>query len=612
MAQRSRIPVRRAGAATDENKGAAVARGAKDAAEPVKAMGKPRPLNAASMGKAAGKPGAVGAKAFGAPAARPRNALGEISNVKAQGIVTKLTKPGDVAAKLQAKPLGARAVRPANVTAKPVTAGTRLRVPANTAKPAVGSSSTATAVLGTNRPISKPAANFGMRRTRATASSAAPSNTNTSKRARSAAASAPVTRTTSMLGKHTRSGRATRVAQPEAAAAQPEAAAAQPEAPSSAAPKTSEAAPKPSEVAVSPVTDSGDETAVGSVELNRTASPASVDDLAELKFVEVDTIDYALEHVGLSNETPIQTAEIDMFEADVDAADPSIVAEFSDDIFGYLRELEVKLMPNHDYVSFQSSITWQSRAVIVEWVVQLHERFNLLPETLFLSVNFIDRMLSHKDIPISKLQLVGIVCLLLACKYEEMYVPSIKDLQYHVDNCYSEEELLMAERYALRILNFDLGWPGPLSFLRRISKADEYDAVVRTVAKYLIEVTLIDERFLPIPSSKVAAVASYLSLRMLKGEPWSRAHAFYAGYFESELMGPARMLLEQLMHPSYHRSIFFKYAHRRFMRVSKFVHQWVSTHDPRSLLTPTEGDLHPVTQVPTIQQQSTPPAESIF
>ncbi|KAJ1754061.1 B-type cyclin, partial [Coemansia sp. RSA 2523] len=299
------------------------------------------------------------------------------------------------------------------------------------------------AVLGA-RPVTKPAA-FGARRPRAV-----PAAQPDTKRARAAAAP-------TVLGKHTRSGRDVRDSRTE------------PVVPVNSSPNT-------------------DSTAVStaSPQLNEQKQDAGFA-LGEQKFVAQDTLDYALEHTGLAGEHPLLMREIDAFESDVDPRDQTLVPEFSDDIFGYMRELEVKLMPDPTYVDRQPAITWATRSILVEWLVQVHQRFNLLPETLYLCVNFVDRFLSTKEILINKLQLVGAVCLLLAAKYEEMHVPSIKDIEYMVEKNYSEDEILRAERYILRMLNFDLGWPGPLSFLRRVSKADDYDMATRTLAKYFIE-----------------------------------------------------------------------------------------------------------------------------
>ncbi|KAJ1662220.1 B-type cyclin [Coemansia sp. RSA 25] len=162
-----------------------------------------------------------------------------------------------------------------------------------------------------------------------------------------------------------------------------------------------------------------------------------------------------------------------------------------------------------------------------------------------------------------------------------------------VEGNYKAAEILQAERYVLRMLGFDMGWPGPLSFLRRISKADTYDPTTRTLAKYLMEVTLMDERFIAVPCSKVAAIAHYLAMRFLDKGPWTRAHAFYSGYFESELAPYVPVLVRQLLEPLKHRAIFDKYTSRQYMRASEYVLQWFKINDVKYLLEPTNGDHAP-------------------
>ena len=160
------------------------------------------------------------------------------------------------------------------------------------------------------------------------------------------------------------------------------------------------------------------------------------------------------------------------------------------------------------------------RAVLMDWLVQVHGRFSLLPETLFLTINYIDRFLSYKAVSIGKLQLVGATALLIAAKYEEINCPSLEEIVFMVDGSYSVDEILEAERFMLSMLGFELGWPGPMSFLRRISKADEYDLETRTLAKYFLEVTIMDERFVASPPSFVAAGAHCISRLMLKKGDW--------------------------------------------------------------------------------------------
>ena len=209
-------------------------------------------------------------------------------------------------------------------------------------------------------------------------------------------------------------------------------------------------------------------------------------------------------------------------EIEDESFDTSMVAEYGDEIFDYMRQLEVKMLPNAHYMDNQHEIQWPMRTVLMEWLVQVHHRFNLLPETLFLCVNYIDRFLSCKVVSLGKLQLVGATAIFIAAKYEEINCPSVQEIVYMVDNGYSIDEILKAERFMLTMLQFELGWPGPMSFLRRISKADDYDLETRTLAKYFLEVTLMDERFIGSPPSFVAAASHCLSRLMLRKGTWVR------------------------------------------------------------------------------------------
>ncbi|OLY83693.1 G2/mitotic-specific cyclin-4 [Smittium mucronatum] len=322
-------------------------------------------------------------------------------------------------------------------------------------------------------------------------------------------------------------------------------------------------------------------------------SPSS-DLIANVDTQNQDAITYALSHTGLSGEVPITISEVKKFESDVDPFDTSLVPEYSDDIFLYMRELEDRLIPSNDYMDRQPELAWSMRCILVDWLVQVHDRFRLLPETLFLAINFVDRFLSIKTVKMHKLQLVGAVCLLLAAKYEEIQFPSVSEIVYMTENAYTSDEVTKAERYILRMLNFDLGWPGPMSFLRRISKADDYDISTRTLSKYLLEVTLMDEHFINVPPSKLAAISHYLSLRLLSKGSWTREHAFYSGYFESEISVHLSQILKTLMHPKKHQAIFDKYSDRKYMRSSEFVAQWFQRNDYNSLLEPHESDFSPL------------------
>lgn len=172
------------------------------------------------------------------------------------------------------------------------------------------------------------------------------------------------------------------------------------------------------------------------------------------------------------------------------------------------------------YIDSQKELNWSMRAILVDWLVEVQWKLKLLPETLFMTINLIDRFLSKRAVSMVKLQLVGLTATMISAKTEEVLSPSVANFIYLSDNAYESQELLKAERYMLHVLNFCLSYPSPLTFLRRVSKAESYDVRTRTLAKYVMETALLDERFLACPPSLLAACGIYLGRMMLACGPW--------------------------------------------------------------------------------------------
>lgn len=219
----------------------------------------------------------------------------------------------------------------------------------------------------------------------------------------------------------------------------------------------------------------------------------------------------------------IQTEEISDIVADLDAEDlddPSMCAEYVREIFEYYFQLEEATQPNANYMDHQDDLEWKMRGILIDWLIEVHTRFRLLPETLFLAVNIVDRFLSQKVVPLDKLQLVGITAMFIASKYEEVLSPHVGNFVHVADDGFTVDEVLSAERYTLSTLKYDLSYPNPMNFLRRISKADNYDIHARTLGKYLMEISLVDHRFLEYKQSHIAAAAMYLARMILERGSW--------------------------------------------------------------------------------------------
>ena len=174
------------------------------------------------------------------------------------------------------------------------------------------------------------------------------------------------------------------------------------------------------------------------------------------------------------------------------------------------------MLPEPFYIENQVEIEWSMRYILMDWLVEVHHAFSLPLETLFLCVNYVDRFLSEKVISLDKLQLVGITALLIAAKYNGNKFPSIPKLVHYCEGCYTVKDFVNAEKFMLNTLEFDLGWPGPLGFLRMSC----LDLKLRTLVEYLLEATIMDERFVGSRPSLVAASAYCLAKYMLGMNGW--------------------------------------------------------------------------------------------
>ncbi|KAG8691561.1 G2/mitotic-specific cyclin [Ceratobasidium sp. 395] len=274
-----------------------------------------------------------------------------------------------------------------------------------------------------------------------------------------------------------------------------------------------------------------------------------------------------------------------------DMDDPLMVAEYVAEIFNYMKELEIRTMPSPVYMKSQPDLSWDMRGILMDWLIQVHSRFRLLPETLFLATNIIDRFLSLRIVSLIKLQLVGITSLFVASKYEEIMAPSVQNFLKVSDSGYTEQEILQAEKYILRTLGWDLSYPNPMSWLRRASKADAYDVQTRTMAKFLVEVSIVEERLIKCPPSLLSAAALWLSRLILDRDEWSANLEHYSGYSEKGLLSCANVMLNYILQPpSAHESLWKKYSGKKYFKCATYARKWAEQRWPEPKLRSSQAD----------------------
>nr|GMD26040.1 G2/mitotic-specific cyclin-2-like [Ipomoea batatas] len=224
---------------------------------------------------------------------------------------------------------------------------------------------------------------------------------------------------------------------------------------------------------------------------------------------------------------------------DIDSCDmnnPLAVKEYVEDLFAYYRNVENFSCVSAGYMAQQFDINERMRAVLIDWLIEVHNKFELREETLFMTVNLIDRFLEKQTVMRKKLQLVGMVSMLLACKYEETAVPSVSDFIYISGEAYTRKEVLDMESLMLKTLQFKLSVPTPCVFMRRFLKAAESDKKLELLSFFLIELCLVEYEMLKCSPSLLAAAAVYTAQCTLYGvKQWSKTFEWHTGYSEHQL-----------------------------------------------------------------------------
>ncbi len=234
--------------------------------------------------------------------------------------------------------------------------------------------------------------------------------------------------------------------------------------------------------------------------------------------------------------------------------DPALCSDYIDDMYHLFFKMEGDFTPAL-YMSTQPDITFRMRAILIDWLIEVHNKFKLHPATLWLCVNILDRYLSKVIIVRQKLQLIGIASLLIACKYEEIYPPEVDDCVYMTDKAYSREEVISTESDILNKLNYQLVVPTGYHFLTRFLDFIKATERTRNLAYYYAERNLQEYDTLKVKPHIFVCACIYLALLQQKyqygsafcnGIVWQPSIASYTGVTERELIDTAKIVIKHV------------------------------------------------------------------
>ncbi|KAI0079595.1 cyclin [Panus rudis PR-1116 ss-1] len=181
--------------------------------------------------------------------------------------------------------------------------------------------------------------------------------------------------------------------------------------------------------------------------------------------------------------------------------------EYRDEIRFYMHEMERYTMSSTTSMDQQPEIRWHMRPCLVDFLVEIHFTFRLRPETLYLTLNIIDRYVSRRIVYVKHYQLVGCAALWIAAKFEDAKerVPTVQDLAQICRDTYDESAFIQMEGHVLSTIQWTLGHPTAESWLRLMCCGPcVEDTKVQHVARFLMEITLFYREFVQYPSSAIA------------------------------------------------------------------------------------------------------------
>ena len=182
--------------------------------------------------------------------------------------------------------------------------------------------------------------------------------------------------------------------------------------------------------------------------------------------------------------------------------------------------LQLETIPDVSSIDLQPEIEYFMRGYLLDFLVEAHGAFKLLPETLFLAVNLLDRYCSKRVVYSRHYQLVGCASLLLAAKYGDKKdrVPLLKELEVMCQSTYTADMIRQMEWHVLQTVNWQIGHSTIDHFIQIQLVNIEYDEQLEHMTLFLSELALYCRDFISVRSSVMATAALTLARYILGRE----------------------------------------------------------------------------------------------
>ncbi|EGT32167.1 hypothetical protein CAEBREN_14236 [Caenorhabditis brenneri] len=240
-----------------------------------------------------------------------------------------------------------------------------------------------------------------------------------------------------------------------------------------------------------------------------------------------------------------------------------VSGEYYLDNLKYMISQQAKHRPSSTSFSRQKHLSEKMRSILVDWLSDVVDGYDLQKETLHLAVNLLDRVFLSLDVEKTLFQLVGTTCMMIAAKYEEIYPPAIDKFAYITKYKYSVPDILSMERFILAKFRFSKFVPTASWFGTCFAKRMQFTPEMSETMEYLLDLSLMDACFLRYRPSDIGAAAICFTNIQHEKEAWPEKMIEETGLKTDTFLYVLKELHEMYIYASTscYKSIFERYSH---------------------------------------------------
>ena len=258
--------------------------------------------------------------------------------------------------------------------------------------------------------------------------------------------------------------------------------------------------------------------------------------------------------------------------------------EYANEIYVNLlnEEKNLNIKPMYGYMKKQPQINEKMRAILIDWIIDLHFKFNLKSQSLYISIIIIDTFLSKRVIARNEFQLLGLTALIIACKTEEVQCPQMKDLIDLTDGACNKESLIKMESDILVLLNYNVCVPTPVDFYGILAKGFKFNSLQTNLGKYFMEYALYDYNMIKYPPSVIAASCCYFVMKFSGIDDYKKlySNSFVNDECPQKVIKEATrelcFLVKNLRNNEEFKILREKYSLEKYDRVSEYLNSSIS------------------------------------